>query len=77
MLRLFAGPHLRYRGAPHILSNASMTHRILLCSYAQFQISDGTAGNAAAQANAVFVGENLFSEIYGHEHAAYGVLGYT
>ena len=54
-----------------------MTHRILLCSYAQFQISDGTAGNAAAQANAVFVGENLFSEIYGHEHAAYGVLGYT
>ncbi|ETW80941.1 hypothetical protein HETIRDRAFT_427792 [Heterobasidion irregulare TC 32-1] len=26
-----------------------------LQSYAQFQISDGTAGNAAAQANAVFV----------------------
>ena len=39
-----------------------MAHRILLCSYAQFQISDGTAGNAAAQANAVFVGENFSLE---------------
>ena len=26
-------------------------------SYSQFQISDGTGGNAEAQANAVFVGE--------------------
>jgi hypothetical protein len=26
------------------------------CSYAQFQISDGVAGKAQAEANAVFVG---------------------
>lgn len=32
-------------------------HKRFLCSYAQFQISDGVAGNADVEANAVFVGE--------------------
>lgn len=30
---------------------------LIPCSYSQFQISDGTGGDAEAQANAVFVGE--------------------
>lgn len=42
-------------------------------SYSQFQISDGTGGNAEAQANAVFVGKyNRPSrkKLYTHPHAS-------